>query len=135
MSAAVADQLAQLSAGLEQLYGGSQALSSGIAQLNAGAGQLQAGEGDLVAGIGRLDTGGGALTGKYRQGETGRAEGPGGPVFQAENNAPRTATLTLRRVMRRGATREAAWTTAREELAQKRTFVRLSRSKTPSHAD
>ena len=62
VSAAFADQIAQLSAGLEQLYGGSKALSSGIAKLNAGAGQLQAGQGDLVAGIGQLNTGGGSLT-------------------------------------------------------------------------
>jgi aryl-alcohol dehydrogenase-like predicted oxidoreductase len=37
--------------------------------------------------------GGGMLTGKYRQGEKGRAEGLGGNVFQAENSAQRTAIL------------------------------------------
>lgn len=37
--------------------------------------------------------GGGMLTGKYRQGETGRAEGFGGRVFQAENSAQRTQIL------------------------------------------
>ncbi|MCX5581725.1 aldo/keto reductase [Kaistia terrae] len=37
--------------------------------------------------------GGGVLTGKYRKGETGRAEGLGGRVFQAENSAQRTATI------------------------------------------
>lgn len=37
--------------------------------------------------------GGGMLTGKYRNGETGRAEGLGGRVFQAENSADRTAVL------------------------------------------
>ncbi|SDW63904.1 Predicted oxidoreductase [Pseudomonas syringae] len=37
--------------------------------------------------------GGGMLTGKYRQGETGRAEGFGGKVFQAENSAQRTLIL------------------------------------------
>lgn len=37
--------------------------------------------------------GGGMLTGKYRRGEQGRAEGLGGRVFQAENNAQRTAVL------------------------------------------
>lgn len=37
--------------------------------------------------------GGGMLTGKYRQGEKGRAEGLGGKVFQAENSPQRTATL------------------------------------------
>lgn len=37
--------------------------------------------------------GGGMLTGKYRQGETGRAEGFGGKVFQAENTAQRTLIL------------------------------------------
>jgi aryl-alcohol dehydrogenase-like predicted oxidoreductase len=37
--------------------------------------------------------GGGMLTGKYRQGEKGRAEGLGGNVFQAENSAQRTKIL------------------------------------------
>lgn len=37
--------------------------------------------------------GGGMLTGKYRQGETGRAEGFAGKVFQPENTAQRTAIL------------------------------------------
>jgi aryl-alcohol dehydrogenase-like predicted oxidoreductase len=37
--------------------------------------------------------GGGMLTGKYRAGEKGRAEGLGGRVFQAENSAQRTAIL------------------------------------------
>ena len=37
--------------------------------------------------------GGGMLTGKYRRGEAGRAEAFGGRVFQAENNAQRTAIL------------------------------------------
>jgi len=37
--------------------------------------------------------GGGMLTGKYRQGEKGRAEGLGGRVFQAEDSAHRTAIL------------------------------------------
>jgi len=37
--------------------------------------------------------GGGVLTGKYRKGETGRAEGFGGRVFQAENTPQRTATV------------------------------------------
>jgi aryl-alcohol dehydrogenase-like predicted oxidoreductase len=37
--------------------------------------------------------GGGMLTGKYRQGEKGRAEGFGGKVFQAENTTQRTAIL------------------------------------------
>ncbi|MBB6193738.1 aryl-alcohol dehydrogenase-like predicted oxidoreductase [Sphingobium wenxiniae] len=37
--------------------------------------------------------GGGVLTGKYRKGETGRAEGLGGRVFQAENTALRTSTV------------------------------------------
>lgn len=39
--------------------------------------------------------GGGMLTGKYRQGETGRAEGFGGNVFQAENSEQRTAVLDM----------------------------------------
>ncbi len=37
--------------------------------------------------------GGGMLTGKYRQGEKGRAEGFGGRVFQPENTAQRTQVL------------------------------------------
>ena len=37
--------------------------------------------------------GGGMLTGKYRKGETGRAEKLGGKVFQAENSPQRTAIL------------------------------------------
>ncbi|AVI84854.1 MULTISPECIES: aldo/keto reductase [Pseudomonas syringae group] len=37
--------------------------------------------------------GGGMLTGKYRQGEKGRAEGFGGKVFQSENSAQRTLIL------------------------------------------
>lgn len=37
--------------------------------------------------------GGGMLTGKYRHGEQGRAEGLGGSVFQAENSAQRSAIL------------------------------------------
>lgn len=37
--------------------------------------------------------GGGMLTGKYRQGEKGRAEGFGGRVFQPENSPQRTAIL------------------------------------------
>jgi len=37
--------------------------------------------------------GGGMLTGKYRQGEKGRAEGFGGRVFQPENSPQRTQIL------------------------------------------
>ncbi len=37
--------------------------------------------------------GGGMLTGKYRRGERGRAEGFGGRVFQPENSPQRTAVL------------------------------------------
>lgn len=37
--------------------------------------------------------GGGMLTGKYRRGETGRAEALGGRVFQAENSDQRTAIV------------------------------------------
>jgi len=37
--------------------------------------------------------GGGMLTGKYRQGETGRMQGFGGKVFQAEDSAQRSAVL------------------------------------------
>jgi aryl-alcohol dehydrogenase-like predicted oxidoreductase len=37
--------------------------------------------------------GGGMLTGKYRKGEKGRAQGFGGKVFQAENSDQRTAIL------------------------------------------
>lgn len=39
--------------------------------------------------------GGGMLTGKYRQGEKGRAEGFGGRVFQPENSAQRTHILDV----------------------------------------
>lgn len=37
--------------------------------------------------------GGGMLTGKYRKGEKGRAEGLGGKVFQAEDSSQRSAIL------------------------------------------
>lgn len=37
--------------------------------------------------------GGGVLTGKYRKGETGRAEGFGGRVFQPEDTPQRSATI------------------------------------------
>ncbi|HGM5580835.1 TPA: aldo/keto reductase [Pseudomonas putida] len=37
--------------------------------------------------------GGGMLTGKYRQGEAGRAQGLGGKVFQPENSPQRSAIL------------------------------------------
>ncbi|MFB4390509.1 MULTISPECIES: aldo/keto reductase [unclassified Pseudomonas] len=37
--------------------------------------------------------GGGMLTGKYRKGEAGRAQGLGGKVFQAEDSAQRSAIL------------------------------------------
>lgn len=37
--------------------------------------------------------GGGLLTGKYRRGEQGRAEGLGGRVFQPENSPQRTAVI------------------------------------------
>lgn len=37
--------------------------------------------------------GGGVLTGKYRKGEKGRAEGFGGKVFQAEDSPQRTAII------------------------------------------
>ncbi|MDI6028690.1 aldo/keto reductase [Corticibacterium sp. UT-5YL-CI-8] len=37
--------------------------------------------------------GGGVLTSKYRKGETGRAEGMGGRVFQAENSEQRSRVL------------------------------------------
>lgn len=37
--------------------------------------------------------GGGLLTGKYRQGETGRREGAGGNAFRSENSVQRTAIL------------------------------------------
>lgn len=37
--------------------------------------------------------GGGVLTGKYRKGETGRAEGFGGRVFQPENSEQRTRVV------------------------------------------
>jgi aryl-alcohol dehydrogenase-like predicted oxidoreductase len=43
--------------------------------------------------VGWSPLGGGMLTGKYRKGEKGRAEGLGGKVFQAENTSGRTQTL------------------------------------------
>lgn len=43
--------------------------------------------------VGWSPLGGGMLTGKYRQGETGRLQGFGGKVFQAENSAQRSAVL------------------------------------------
>ena len=43
--------------------------------------------------VGWSPLGGGMLTGKYRQGEKGRAEGFGGKVFQAENSIQRTTIL------------------------------------------
>src|SRR4030095_7654731 len=62
--------------------------------------------------------GGGMLTGKYRRGEKGRAEGFGGRVFQAENSAQRSAILdTLIAVARDiGATpRQAAIASAADQ--------------------
>lgn len=43
--------------------------------------------------VGWSPLGGGTLTGKYRRGETGRAQGLGGKVLQPENSAQRTAIL------------------------------------------
>jgi len=43
--------------------------------------------------VGWSPLGGGMLTGKYRKGEKGRAEGFGGKVFQAENSDQRSAIL------------------------------------------
>ncbi|MCA7968270.1 aldo/keto reductase [Burkholderia semiarida] len=43
--------------------------------------------------VGWSPLGGGMLTGKYRNGETGRREGFGGNVFQPENTPQRTAVL------------------------------------------
>lgn len=43
--------------------------------------------------VGWSPLGGGMLTGKYRKGEKGRAEGFGGKVFQAENSNQRSAIL------------------------------------------
>lgn len=48
-----------------------------------------------LARLGWSPLGGGLLSGKYRRGETGRAEAFGGKVFQAENNQQRTETLNL----------------------------------------
>lgn len=39
--------------------------------------------------------GGGLLTGKYRKGKKGRAEGFGGKIFQLENSAQRTQILDI----------------------------------------
>ena len=43
--------------------------------------------------VGWSPLGGGMLTGKYRKGEKGRAEGFGGKVFQAENSDQRSSIL------------------------------------------
>ncbi|OZI58655.1 aldo/keto reductase [Bordetella genomosp. 1] len=62
--------------------------------------------------------GGGLLTGKYRRGETGRAEALGGKVFQAENSAQRSAVVdtVLALAAETGASADQvalAWTLAR----------------------
>jgi aryl-alcohol dehydrogenase-like predicted oxidoreductase len=54
---------------------------------------IPAGEGLGLGMVAWSPLGGGMLTGKYRQGETGRREGFGGNVFQAENSPQRTAIL------------------------------------------
>lgn len=54
---------------------------------------LPAGEALGLGVVGWSPLGGGMLTGKYRKGERGRAEGFGGKVFQAENSSQRTAIL------------------------------------------
>jgi len=46
-----------------------------------------------VAAVTWSPLGGGMLTGKYRKGEQGRAQGMGGKVFQAENSPQRAAVL------------------------------------------
>jgi aryl-alcohol dehydrogenase-like predicted oxidoreductase len=54
---------------------------------------LPAGHGLGLGVVAWSPLGGGMLTGKYRQGEKGRAEGFGGKVFQPENSPQRTAIL------------------------------------------
>ena len=54
---------------------------------------LAAGQGLGLGVVAWSPLGGGMLTGKYRQGETGRREGFGGRVFQPENSPQRTAIL------------------------------------------
>ncbi|MFM0739394.1 aldo/keto reductase [Paraburkholderia xenovorans] len=54
---------------------------------------LPAGRGLGLGVVAWSPLGGGMLTGKYRRGEKGRAEGFGGKVFQAENSPQRTAIL------------------------------------------
>lgn len=54
---------------------------------------LPAGDALGLGVVGWSPLGGGMLTGKYRKGEKGRAEGLGGKVFQAENSQQRTAIL------------------------------------------
>ncbi|HEU4975263.1 MAG TPA: MMPL family transporter [Baekduia sp.] len=68
VSSAFADQVAQLSSGLQQLYAGSSSLESGLsdlrngnAQLVTGIGKLSAGGGSLTAGLSKLENGAGAL--------------------------------------------------------------------------
>lgn len=61
VSAAFAQQVAQLSTGLSQLFTGSTALHSGLAQLQAGNARLAAGIGQLASGGSTLTTGIAAL--------------------------------------------------------------------------
>ncbi|CAN5302725.1 hypothetical protein BH10PLA2_BH10PLA2_35660 [soil metagenome] len=54
--------------------------------------------GNLAFGLGAVTwspLGGGMLTGKYRKGQVGRAEGFGGRVFRPENSAQRSAVLDV----------------------------------------
>lgn len=65
--------------------------------------------------------GGGVLTGKYRRGETGRAEALGGKVFQAEDSVQRSSIIdtVLAIASERGASPDQvaiAWAAAREAV-------------------
>ncbi len=71
IAGAFATQVAELSAGLTQLYAGSSALTDGIAQLQKGNASLAAGIGKLSGGGGKLTTGLTALRDGAGQLETG----------------------------------------------------------------
>ena len=109
---AFASQVAELSAGLSQLYAGSTQLTNGIGQLKdgnaslaAGIDRLSGGGGQLAAGItalrdgaGQLETGLGRLTGGAGQLATGLAAGTG-PTGQLASGLGRleSGVATFRR--------------------------------------
>jgi aryl-alcohol dehydrogenase-like predicted oxidoreductase len=66
-----------------------------LVRRNPEADVVQACEALGLASITWSSLGGGMLTGKYRKGETGRAEAFGGKVFQAENSKQRSDILDV----------------------------------------